>query len=234
MGVSQLVPRYVSKSPSSCSEGCVWVRVRGRFIPDLIEARAGERLRLVFRREEIAPCSERVVIASLGKSVMLPPFEDVAVDLGPLPAGEYDFSCELGVLRGRILVYPQAAQGSAETPPARAVVNTDGGAGRCSYASSERKTLEGRLAQMKRPTINITPAERLGRILVGLVGAIGGLVLLGSASGAVVAVLEVLLVLAGLDLVATGALGHCPLYRKLGYTPPSLKRGGQHEHPRPS
>jgi len=87
---------------------------------------------------------------------------------------------------------------------------------------------------MKRPTINITPAERLGRILVGLVGAIGGLVLLGSASGAVVAVLEVLLVLAGLDLVATGALGHCPLYRKLGYTPPSLKRGGQHEHPRPS
>jgi len=92
MGVSQLVPRYVSKSPSSCSEGCVWVRVRGRFIPDLIEARAGERLRLVFRREEIAPCSERVVIASLGKSVMLPPFEDVAVDFGRLAENlEADF-----------------------------------------------------------------------------------------------------------------------------------------------
>lgn len=77
---------------------------------------------------------------------------------------------------------------------------------------------------MKRPTINITPAERLGRILVGLVGLIGGLVLLGSAGSAVVAVLEVLLVLAGLDLVVTGALGHCPLYRKLGHVPPSLRR----------
>lgn len=76
---------------------------------------------------------------------------------------------------------------------------------------------------MKRPTVNITPAERVGRILVGLVGVIGGLVLLGSAGGVVAAVLEVLLVLAGLDLVVTGALGHCPLYRKLGYVPPSLR-----------
>lgn len=77
---------------------------------------------------------------------------------------------------------------------------------------------------MKRPTTNITPAERLGRVLVGLIGVIGGLILLGSAASIIVAVLEVLLVLAGLDLVVTGALGHCPLYRKLGYTPPSLRR----------
>ncbi len=76
---------------------------------------------------------------------------------------------------------------------------------------------------MNRPTINITPPERIGRVLVGLLGVVGGLVLLASASGAVVAVLEVLLVLAGLDLVVTGALGHCPLYRKLGHMPPSLR-----------
>jgi hypothetical protein len=82
-----------------------------------------------------------------------------------------------------------------------------------------RKELE-----MKRPDVNITPIERLGRIVVGAVGAIGGLVLLGSAGGAVIVVLEILLVAAGLDLVATGALGHCPLYRKLGYVPPSMRR----------
>lgn len=77
---------------------------------------------------------------------------------------------------------------------------------------------------MKRPMINITPVERVGRVFAGLVAAIGGLVLLTSASGAVVIALEVLLVVAGLDLIATGALGHCPLYRKLGHTPPSLRR----------
>lgn len=77
---------------------------------------------------------------------------------------------------------------------------------------------------MKRPVVNITPAERLGRVLVGLVGVVGGLVLLADAAGAIVAALEILLVLAGLDLVVTGALGHCPLYRKLGHVPSSLRR----------
>ena len=77
---------------------------------------------------------------------------------------------------------------------------------------------------MKRPSINITPVERLGRMAVGLVGAIAGLVLLGSAGSPMLVVLEVLLVLAGLDLLVTGALGHCPLYHKLGYTPRSLRR----------
>ncbi|MBI5104067.1 MAG: DUF2892 domain-containing protein [Solirubrobacterales bacterium] len=76
---------------------------------------------------------------------------------------------------------------------------------------------------MRRPLINITMPERLGRIVVGLVGVIGGIVLLGSAGGAGIVVLEVLLVVAGLDLVVTGALGHCPLYSRLGYVPHSLR-----------
>lgn len=77
---------------------------------------------------------------------------------------------------------------------------------------------------MNRPQINITPLERGGRILVGAVAAIGGLVLLGSASGALPVILETLLIVAGLDLIVTGALGHCPLYHRLGHTPASLRR----------
>ena len=76
---------------------------------------------------------------------------------------------------------------------------------------------------MKWPVVNITPLERLGRVLIGGAAAVGGLVLLASAASVGIGVLEALLVLAGLDLVVTGALGHCPLYRKLGYTPPSLR-----------
>ncbi len=77
---------------------------------------------------------------------------------------------------------------------------------------------------MKRPEINITPSERAGRVLIGGMGAIVGLVLLASAAGTLAVVLEALLVLAGLDLAVTGALGHCPLYHKLGHMPPSLRR----------
>ena len=77
---------------------------------------------------------------------------------------------------------------------------------------------------MRRPSVNITPGERAARILLGTLGVVGGIALLGSASGAFIVVLELLLVLAGLDLIVTGALGHCPLYKKLGYTPRSLAR----------
>ena len=77
---------------------------------------------------------------------------------------------------------------------------------------------------MRRPTINISPPERAGRILIGLVGVIGGVLLLAASPSAGIAVLEVLLVLAGLDMLVTGALGHCPLYKKLGHTPRSLRR----------
>ena len=72
-------------------------------------------------------------------------------------------------------------------------------------------------------TVNITPVERLGRIAVGLAAIVAGIVLLAGAGSALAAVLEVLLVAAGLDLVVTGALGHCPLYAKLGYLPKSLR-----------
>lgn len=77
---------------------------------------------------------------------------------------------------------------------------------------------------MRRPSVNLTSAERAGRVLVGAAGVIAGALLLASAGAAWAVVLEVLLVVAGLDLIVTGALGHCPLYRALGYVPPSLRR----------
>ncbi|WP_121255576.1 YgaP family membrane protein [Nocardioides ferulae] len=70
---------------------------------------------------------------------------------------------------------------------------------------------------------NITPAERAARILIGGLGAVAGIVLLTGATSTLAVVLELLLVVAGLDLVVTGALGHCPLYAKLGHVPASLK-----------
>jgi hypothetical protein len=72
-------------------------------------------------------------------------------------------------------------------------------------------------------TVNISHGERAGRILLGLVGMAAGVVLLTSAASALVIVLEVLLVGAGVDLLITGATGHCPLYQRLGHVPKSLR-----------
>ena len=46
--------------------------------------------------------------------------------------------------------------------------------------------------------------------------------MLTSAGSVFPVLLEVLLAVAGLDLIVTGALGHCPLYQKLGYVPRSI------------
>lgn len=75
-----------------------------------------------------------------------------------------------------------------------------------------------------RLTVNISPLERAARIGLGLVGVIGAVALLIGSSELVTVVLAVLLGAAGLDLMVTGALGHCPLYAKLGHVPASLRR----------
>jgi hypothetical protein len=72
-------------------------------------------------------------------------------------------------------------------------------------------------------TVNISPVERSGRVLLGLAAAITGIVLLLGAGSVLAVVLEALLIAAGADLMVTGALGHCPLYAKLGHTPTSLR-----------
>lgn len=75
-----------------------------------------------------------------------------------------------------------------------------------------------------RPSINITPVERLGRIAIGLTAIIVGALLLAAAASTLAVVLEVLLIAAGLDLAVTGALGHCPLYQRIGHVPTSPRR----------
>ena len=77
---------------------------------------------------------------------------------------------------------------------------------------------------VKKPEVNIAPAERVARVTVGVAAAAGGIGLLLAGGGWPIILLEILLVLIGLDLAVTGALGYCLLYKRLGYIPPSLRR----------
>jgi len=85
------------------------VRVRGGYHPDTIRTEVGVPLRIVFRREESAPCSEQVVFPAFGKSASLPPGKNVTVDLLPEEPGEYEFTCGHGMLRGTLVVVPLGA-----------------------------------------------------------------------------------------------------------------------------
>jgi len=87
-----------------------------------------------------------------------------------------------------------------------------------------RRRTKGTPARRHGPSVNITPAERTGRVVMGLAAVVVAVILLAPATSALAVFLEVILIGAGLDLVVTGALGHCPLYAKLGHVPASLRR----------
>jgi len=103
MLAEQLRPAHCRQLPT------VRIRVKGGYEPSVVRGRVGEPLRIVFSREETASCSEHVVFPAFGLSAMLPPFEDVTLELVPEQTGEYEFTCQLGMLRGRLVVEDDAA-----------------------------------------------------------------------------------------------------------------------------
>ncbi len=104
MSVAQVLHR-IPRWPLS-QNGATLVRVKGAFSPNTLFGRVGEPLRIVFRREETAPCSERVVFPAFGRSTTLPPFQDVTVELHPTEAGEFEFTGQLDLLKGRLHIFP--------------------------------------------------------------------------------------------------------------------------------
>lgn len=79
------------------------VIVKGGYSPDTIRVEAGRPVRLVFDRQEADPCSERVVFDSVGVSAELPTGTKVPVEFTPATPGEYEFACQMGMLRGKVI-----------------------------------------------------------------------------------------------------------------------------------
>ncbi len=82
----------------------VMVLVKGGYTPDTIIVRHGKPVRINFRREETAGCSDKVVFADFEKTADLPTGQTVGVEFLPKEPGEHVFSCPMGMFRGRLVV----------------------------------------------------------------------------------------------------------------------------------
>ena len=80
------------------------ILVKGGYTPDTIIVRRGRPVRLNFRREETATCSDKVILADFQKSAELPTGQTVAVEFLPKEPGEFAFACPMGMFRGRLIV----------------------------------------------------------------------------------------------------------------------------------
>jgi plastocyanin domain-containing protein len=80
------------------------ITVKGGYDPDVIVVKRGKPVRLLFNRQESSMCSEMVVIDKVNRSAMLPEGETVTIEFTPDEAGEIPFQCQMGMLRGKLVV----------------------------------------------------------------------------------------------------------------------------------
>ena len=74
------------------------------FDPALIEAKAGQPLKLAFFRPNAANCAREVVFPELGIRKELPPGQTVVVDITTAKSGPLTFECGMKMLKGQLIV----------------------------------------------------------------------------------------------------------------------------------
>lgn len=93
----------VSATPDQSGTQLIEIAVAGGYSPAEVRVRVGKPVRLVFDRRETNPCSEEVVIPDFGIRRFLPPNQKTAVEFTPTRPGSHEFTCAMGMLRGRVV-----------------------------------------------------------------------------------------------------------------------------------
>lgn len=92
----------VATSASGAQE--VAITVKGGYTPDVIVVQKGRPVRLTFTRQESSACSEKVLFPEFNQNALLPEGEQVTLEFTPAKEGEYGFQCQMGMLRGKLIV----------------------------------------------------------------------------------------------------------------------------------
>ena len=112
LGLSALVVWYFFFSRTTGARAAVGtggvqeaqIIVKGGYTPDVLVVKAGQPVRLNFLRQETASCSEMVLFPDFDRSAKLPPGEVVPIEFTPQTPGEYEFTCQMGMFRGKLIV----------------------------------------------------------------------------------------------------------------------------------
>jgi plastocyanin domain-containing protein len=80
------------------------IKVKGGYDPDVVVVKKGVPVRLNFLRQESSMCSEMVIFDKLAQSAKLPEGVTVTIEFTPEQKGEIPFQCQMGMLRGKVIV----------------------------------------------------------------------------------------------------------------------------------
>jgi plastocyanin domain-containing protein len=102
----------VSVAPDGVGPQRARIEVKGGYSPAVVRVRAGRPVRLEFYRNETSGCTEEVVLPDFGIRTFLPPHRTTPVEFTPQRPGSYEFTCGMGMVRGRVIA--EGAPGAGE------------------------------------------------------------------------------------------------------------------------
>ncbi|MFN2602442.1 MAG: cupredoxin domain-containing protein [Gemmatimonadaceae bacterium] len=80
------------------------IKVKGGYSPDVIVVKHGIPVKLDFYRDETSSCSETVILGDFGIARDLPAFQTTSIEFTPEKTGEFDFTCGMNMLHGKLVV----------------------------------------------------------------------------------------------------------------------------------
>src|SRR3954454_4013006 len=95
--------RSVAAGGAGTGPQSVRIVVDGGYSPSVVTVEAGRPVRLEFERRESSGCTEEVVVPDFGIRTFLPPHQITPVQFTPAQPGTYEFTCGMGMVRGRLV-----------------------------------------------------------------------------------------------------------------------------------
>src|SRR3989344_9021107 len=80
------------------------ILVQGGYKPEVISIKKGETTKINFLRKDSSSCLEAVVLGDFKIRKFLPLNEKVTIEITPQKAGNYSFTCGMGMFHGKIIV----------------------------------------------------------------------------------------------------------------------------------
>jgi plastocyanin domain-containing protein len=94
-------PRFYSAK----TEDLIEILVKdGVYKPAYIQVERNRQITLRFTRRDASPCAEIVIFNSLNISQQLPLNRPIDIKLQLENPGEYEFTCQMGMYRGKLMV----------------------------------------------------------------------------------------------------------------------------------
>jgi Cu+-exporting ATPase len=104
--VAALFVFFFGKRREAVAGSRITIVVDGGYSPDLIVARRGVALTLVFDRRDTSPCTDEIVLPDFRIRRSLPTGAKTPIEIVPDLVGEFPFSCGMSMLHGKIRVVP--------------------------------------------------------------------------------------------------------------------------------